>query len=215
MTTAVEQLNAAASADSINKDDTEAKKNAWILSKRYWYWMSLLLPAVPAISAYVAGQSGQGIWLWVTLLMMYGILPLADYIFGTDSANPNDELVDQIKNERYYVYIMYCTTVMHWVALVSMAYVVSQYQWAWLNVLGGALSAGVTNGLGLVAAHEMGHKVKDKTQSFCAKLVLACSGYGHFCIEHNKGHHKDVATCLLYTSPSPRDRTRSRMPSSA
>ena len=25
----------------------------------------------------------------------------------------------------------------------------------------------------------------------------------------------DVETCLLYTSPSPRDRTRSRMPSSA
>ena len=26
---------------------------------------------------------------------------------------------------------------------------------------------------------------------------------------------KDSGTCLLYTSPSPRDRTRSRMPSSA
>ena len=26
---------------------------------------------------------------------------------------------------------------------------------------------------------------------------------------------KDLKTCLLYTSPSPRDRTRSRMPSSA
>ena len=25
----------------------------------------------------------------------------------------------------------------------------------------------------------------------------------------------DIGTCLLYTSPSPRDRTRSRMPSSA
>ena len=25
----------------------------------------------------------------------------------------------------------------------------------------------------------------------------------------------DIVTCLLYTSPSPRDRTRSRMPSSA
>ena len=25
----------------------------------------------------------------------------------------------------------------------------------------------------------------------------------------------DIQTCLLYTSPSPRDRTRSRMPSSA
>ena len=26
---------------------------------------------------------------------------------------------------------------------------------------------------------------------------------------------EDIKTCLLYTSPSPRDRTRSRMPSSA
>ena len=30
-----------------------------------------------------------------------------------------------------------------------------------------------------------------------------------------KGAHKCFAACLLYTSPSPRDRTRSRMPSSA
>ena len=29
------------------------------------------------------------------------------------------------------------------------------------------------------------------------------------------GEHITVTTCLLYTSPSPRDRTRSRMPSSA
>ena len=27
--------------------------------------------------------------------------------------------------------------------------------------------------------------------------------------------HEPLYTCLLYTSPSPRDRTRSRMPSSA
>ena len=29
------------------------------------------------------------------------------------------------------------------------------------------------------------------------------------------GKLKELKTCLLYTSPSPRDRTRSRMPSSA
>ena len=28
-------------------------------------------------------------------------------------------------------------------------------------------------------------------------------------------YHEDFDNCLLYTSPSPRDRTRSRMPSSA
>jgi alkane 1-monooxygenase len=203
MDSLVEPIDVSASSSSFSsmsknstiKNTTEnANNSAWILSKRYWYWMSLLLPSVPLITAYIAAQTGQGAWLWFTLVMMYAILPAADYIFGTDDANPDDELIEQIKGQRYYVYIMYCTTIMHWAALVGMAYVVSHYDWSWLSILGGALSAGVTNGLGLVAAHEMGHKVKDKTQSFCAKLVLACSGYGHFCIEHNKGHHKDVAT---------------------
>ena len=40
------------------------------------------------------------------------------------------------------------------------------------------------------------------------------TGYGYHCDGSDiKGYW--VNTCLLYTSPSPRDRTRSRMPSSA
>ena len=39
---------------------------------------------------------------------------------------------------------------------------------------------------------------------------------GHTIAVHNgKAHIPVFITCLLYTSPSPRDRTRSRMPSSA
>ena len=38
-------------------------------------------------------------------------------------------------------------------------------------------------------------------------LVLLLTGCGY--------SHPETTTCLLYTSPSPRDRTRSRMPSSA
>ena len=34
-------------------------------------------------------------------------------------------------------------------------------------------------------------------------------------IEKDLHFRKELETCLLYTSPSPRDRTRSRMPSSA
>ena len=36
-----------------------------------------------------------------------------------------------------------------------------------------------------------------------------------FILDENKMYIGDGSTCLLYTSPSPRDRTRSRMPSSA
>ena len=65
-----------------------------------------------------------------------------------------------------------------------------------------ALSLGVVNGLALNTGHELGHK-KEAFDRWMAKLVLAVVGYGHFFIEHNKGHHRDVAT--------PKDPATSRM----
>ena len=44
------------------------------------------------------------------------------------------------------------------------------------------------------------------------QLMIAIFAQGHCLLEGVPGLAK---TCLLYTSPSPRDRTRSRMPSSA
>ena len=38
---------------------------------------------------------------------------------------------------------------------------------------------------------------------------------GSISVEERKKLASDLNNCLLYTSPSPRDRTRSRMPSSA
>jgi alkane 1-monooxygenase len=56
-----------------------------------------------------------------------------------------------------------------------------------------AVSAGVSSGGGLTMAHELGHK-PNKMDQLGAKIILALSGYAHFCIEHNKGHHTQVAT---------------------
>ena len=54
---------------------------------------------------------------------------------------------------------------------------------------------------------------------FVVHLARSYSGYGlplaDLVQEGNIGLMKAVKRCLLYTSPSPRDRTRSRMPSSA
>ena len=50
-------------------------------------------------------------------------------------------------------------------------------------------------------------------------LVKACAKDGQFVIgfsqANNAEPYRQHVNCLLYTSPSPRDRTRSRMPSSA
>ena len=46
---------------------------------------------------------------------------------------------------------------------------------------------------GINVAHELGHRV-DRRDQRLAKALLLTSLYMHFFIEHNKGHHKRVAT---------------------
>ena len=48
-------------------------------------------------------------------------------------------------------------------------------------------------GVGINTAHEMGHK-KDELERWLSKITLAQTCYGHFYIEHNRGHHVRVAT---------------------
>jgi alkane 1-monooxygenase len=57
-----------------------------------------------------------------------------------------------------------------------------------------ALAVGtVTGGIGITVAHELGHRrsTLDRTLS---RLLLVTVGYGHFYVEHNRGHHARVAT---------------------
>jgi alkane 1-monooxygenase len=51
----------------------------------------------------------------------------------------------------------------------------------------------VTGGIGITVAHELGHK-KSKLEQFYSKVLLMTVSYMHFYIEHNRGHHVQVAT---------------------
>ena len=46
---------------------------------------------------------------------------------------------------------------------------------------------------GINVGHELGHR-SNKFEQLLAKMLLLTSLYMHFFIEHNKGHHKRVAT---------------------
>ena len=50
--------------------------------------------------------------------------------------------------------------------------------------------------LGINTAHELGHK-NTRIEKTLAKIVLAVPAYGHFCVEHNHGHHSLVATLKI------------------
>ena len=46
-------------------------------------------------------------------------------------------------------------------------------------------------------------------------ICIVLLSYKFFEVNNDLKEYKEYYNCLLYTSPSPRDRTRSRMPSSA
>jgi alkane 1-monooxygenase len=47
--------------------------------------------------------------------------------------------------------------------------------------------------VGINTAHELGHK-RERVERRLSKVALAQSGYGHFYVEHNRGHHTNVST---------------------
>ena len=53
-------------------------------------------------------------------------------------------------------------------------------------------SVGVS-GFCINLGYEMGRK-QAPFEKWLARLILAPTFYGHFTVEHNRGHHRDVAT---------------------
>ena len=74
--------------------------------------------------------------------------------------------------------------------------------------------AGVTASIDFIAG--MDHEATGSRRERIVKSMQALENYEHPLFEYMENQIKSLpGVCLLYTSPSPRDRTRSRMPSSA
>ena len=180
---------------SVYESEKSDVRTRWGAIKKYWYLVTLIVPAVLIASSWAAWETGYGQWLWALAVVFWVVIPAVDFVFDEDPYNPTEEEEAELVAEgAYYRSILYVATLMQWVGLVAACYVVVQGDFSWFNQLGAILSVGAMHAVGLTMSHELGHKLNDKTQVFFAKLCSAVSGYAHFNIEHNKGHHKDVAT---------------------
>lgn len=168
--------------------------------KHYGFLLSWAPPVLLILSGWLAYVTGDGAWLWLLVAAGFIGIPIADQVFGRDDTNPAPSATEPLKNDRFYVRIMFLNVVLHWTAFVFMAWVVATFQTPWFFLLGGMLSAGVSNGFSVVTAHEMGHKIMDSRQTLAARVLLACSGFGQYTLHHNADHHNYVATPVDHSS---------------
>lgn len=170
--------------------------------KRYLWTLSVLYPLQPFLGIWLHASSGNEAWLLLPLLLAYVINPLLDWVLGEDTNNPPEEVVLQLDRDRFYRLLTYIVVPLHFVALIGSAWWAGTQPLSIWAFVGLAAVAGITSGLGINTGHELGHK-KSKFERTLAKIVLAVPVYGHFWIEHNRGHHRDVST--------PEDPASSRM----
>ena len=173
------------------------------IDRKRWLWLlSVFFPLVPIGFIWLHSVTGKEVWLLTPFLINYCLLPIADWLLGEDSNNPPQEVVLKLDQDRYYRWLTYAIVPLHFFTLIVCAWWAATQPLSWWAFAGIAIVAGMTSGLGINTGHELGHK-KSKLERTLAKIVLAVPFYGHFWIEHNRGHHRDVST--------PEDPASSRM----
>ena len=163
--------------------------------KRYAWILSVLVPAFMGSGALLVLLSGDARAAWLPVIFIYCIVPLLDIALGEDQSNPPESAVPALEADRYYRYITYASVPILWVSFILSVWFLATHELAWHAQLALVLSAGLAGGFGINLGHELGHK-NNALERWLAKIVLAPTGYGHFFIEHNRGHHRDVATPL-------------------
>ena len=142
---------------------------------RYLFAYTLPLSAFAALYL-------QGLWSFTALVYAFVIIPLLDYFAPQARANTHGEEDEARTSLRFFDWLLY---LFHTLSTTSL----QTYE-----IVGLILSCGVIAGtLGINIAHELGHRVKYMEQVLAKALLLPCL-YLHFFIEHNRGHHKHVAT---------------------
>ena len=181
----------------------------WRDPKRYLWLLGLIAPTALFLATGLIWALNQTplapitpvIW-WIGPILVYGLLPLLDRFFGPDGSNPPEEMMERLENDKYYRYCIYAYIPFQYASLVLACYLLTASNLSWLGIDGGlsliskiglTLSIGVVGGVGINTAHELGHK-KESLERWLSKITLAQTFYGHFYIEHNRGHHARVAT---------------------
>jgi alkane 1-monooxygenase len=161
--------------------------------KRYAWLMSLLFPAVLGCGPFFYWLTGSVAAMWIPAAMVYGFIPLLDMVIGEDLNNPPEEVVPLLEADSYYRWATYALVPVLWIAFLGNAYFVGTQDVPWTAVLATVVNMGILCGFAINLGHELGHK-KSKLERNLATSVLAMGAYGHFAIDHNRGHHRHVAT---------------------
>jgi len=173
--------------------DEELNPATWRDGKRYAWLLGLVVPLLPFTAWTWVEVTGLGVFWWFGPILVFGVFSLLDAIVGMDAENPPDSVIKWLEQDRYYRWCTYVFIPVQYAGLVFACWLWAHSDLSTVDKLGLAFTMAMVSGIAINTAHELGHK-RASMERWLSKVALAQSGYGHFFIEHNRGHHVRVAT---------------------
>ena len=164
------------------------------VDRKRWFWtLSLVYALLPFGAMILHAITGNEWWFGLPLLLSYAAGPALDWMLGEDQNNPPQEVISQLEQDHYYRRLTYICVPLHFLSFLGAAAYAATQNLSIGAYVCLAIIAGLTSGLAINIAHELGHK-NSKAEKLLAKIVLAVPAYGHFTVDHNLGHHRNVST---------------------
>ncbi len=170
--------------------------SSWRDRKRYLWLLGAVVPVLVVISWLGVRVTGLGAFWWSGPFLAFAVIPLLDRVVGPDASNPPDGALGRLEQDAVYRWATYLYPFGQYPSLLLACWLWAGGGWLTMTFaakLGVMVSVGIVGGCAINAAHELGHG-KPRVHKKLSKIALAQTCYGHFYVEHNRGHHVRVAT---------------------
>ncbi len=136
-----------------------------------------------------------GGWItWGAVIFSFVVIPIFDQIGPVDTTNVDDETRQTLLGKRIFDWLLYLNVPVVFFIVGLFVFTLNNSLLSTPELVGNLLSVGIVIGsCGINVAHELGHR-KSTYEQRLGQLLLIPALYMHFFIEHNRGHHKYVAT---------------------
>jgi alkane 1-monooxygenase len=136
----------------------------------------------------------QGFWSFNGLLVAFVMVPLLELFFKGNTDNLDAEEEKNQNHKWLFDWILYLNVPMLVGIIIGYFYVLSTASLELYEQIGLTLTTGIyIGGVGINVAHELGHR-QEWFPRLLAQILLLPNLYLHFSIEHNHGHHVNIAT---------------------
>lgn len=166
----------------------------------YFYPSQMSITAFKYLSPFIVyalawiSFSSTGWAVWLPLAYAWILVPVTELFISPSERNMSAAEEEMAKADKTYDYILYAVLILQYTILVKFLITIGDASLTWYDIVGRIWSMGLICGVfGINVGHELGHRT-NSFERFLAKALLLTSQYMHFYIEHNKGHHKRVAT---------------------